>query len=30
LSELMLKRMFGILMLVMAIRLIFFSKATPV
>ena len=30
LSELMLKRIFGVLMLVMAVRLIFFSKANPV
>ena len=30
LNELMLKRIFGVLMLVMAIRLIFFSKASPV
>jgi len=30
LNELMLKRIFGVLMLVMALRLIFFSKANPV
>lgn len=30
LSELMLKRLFGLLMLAMAIRLIFFSKASPI
>ena len=30
LNDLMLKRIFGVLMLVMAIRLIFFSKASPV
>ncbi|GAB5539707.1 MAG: sulfite exporter TauE/SafE family protein [Salibacteraceae bacterium] len=30
LSELMLKRLFGVLMLAMAIKLIFFSKADPV
>lgn len=29
-SELVLKRVFGVLMLVMALRLIFFSKASPV
>lgn len=28
-SELMLKRLFGVLMLIMALRLIFFSKANP-
>ncbi len=30
LNELILKRIFGVLMLVMALRLIFFSKANPV